>query len=243
VAQSDTPFATDAPACFSTYTRGTGPGFLRICVSDRGNILQFESPEFTHHLTAGEGYAVCTDGNDLHGYDAGVAQAGFGDPAITQPKGPNTFPLTIVRTTTDGVFMLAQSFTLNASKQELSITMTLTNLLDTDVSGVILQRYFDGNVNNTRLNRYASTIDSVWAWVDLYGLMLTLPSRGILHDGGVETFETWDPFGEFGYAAGCGSAGVKTPTPRGDYVGRAHYIFEAMQPFEQRTARFLYRRF
>jgi hypothetical protein len=234
----------DVPACYSTVTAGTGASFVRICISEGGSILMFESPELTHHLSGGEGYAICSGGADtLHGYDAGVAQSGFEPPVVLQPNGLDTFPVRIFRTTTDGVFTLYQHLAFNARTQELNITMSLSNNTAATVKDVILQRYFDANVNNTRLNRFGTTLDSIWAWVDLYGLMLTITSRAVLHHAGVETFETWDPEGAYGYAAGCGSAGIKTPTPKGDYVGRATYVIGDVPAHASRTVKFLYRRF
>ena len=38
---------------------------------------------------------LCAVGAELAYYDAGPVEAGFGAPTITQPGGPNTFPLTM----------------------------------------------------------------------------------------------------------------------------------------------------
>src|SRR5262245_28298059 len=118
--------------CDNQLTFGTGPNRITICVSDHGNLVGFESPGSREHIrveTIGEGYVVCSD--DLppffSAYDAGFDESGWGAPTKNQPRGPNTFPLTIIRTTADGSFKLKQTFDWDPTLKEVIISMTLTN--------------------------------------------------------------------------------------------------------------------
>jgi hypothetical protein len=97
----------DASTCFASYTAGSGPTFLSFCVTNTGNIMQLQSPAGVYHISS-EGYAVCSsyDPSNLAplpvAYDAAYFESDWGAPTITQPNGPNTFPLTIVRSSTGG---------------------------------------------------------------------------------------------------------------------------------------------
>jgi hypothetical protein len=219
---------------------------MKICLSDRGNLVQFESPAGFEHLrvsAVGEGYAVCS-GAGTHGFDAGFAEQGFGPSTIIQPNGPNTFPLTITRDTTNGVFRLKQQFTRDTTEKDVTVTMTLTNRSASPVSGVNLTRYFDGDIDNSFSgNRYAHTADSVWGWSDGsgQGLMLTALTFNISHSAGVEAFPNWDPFSGGG-AQLCHSGGA-TPSSPGNFVGRVNYSLGTIAAGGSKTVKVLYRRF
>ena len=93
--------------CRATFSSGTGPNLLNVCVSDHGNLITFESPSGADHVVE-EGYAVCSEGDPfIHGHDTGGVEGGFGPPTITQPTA-GRFPLTVMRRTTNGVFELKQ---------------------------------------------------------------------------------------------------------------------------------------
>ena len=78
----------DPHQCFSTHVSGSGPNFLKICITGGGDLGHFESPSGLEHL-GGEGYAVCSNGGGVvHGH----TWEGFGPPVISQPNGANTFP-------------------------------------------------------------------------------------------------------------------------------------------------------
>jgi hypothetical protein len=127
--QLDLGVGVQSASCFSTHTSGSGTTFVKVCFSNHGNLVQFESPAGFEHIRVGsfgEGYVVCS-GTTAHGFDAGSTEAGFGAPTISQPNGANTFPLTITRTTTNGVFQLRQTFAWDTTEKDVTITMTLTN--------------------------------------------------------------------------------------------------------------------
>src|SRR5438876_55543 len=87
------------------FTSGSGTTFLKICITDNGNISWFESPAGYVHLQNREGYAVCSSGNGsgaVHGFDANVAAGGWGVSTVSQPNGVGTFPLIVTRQSLDG---------------------------------------------------------------------------------------------------------------------------------------------
>lgn len=245
-------------SCFSTYTSGIGATLMKICISDHGNLVQFESPQSFEHIqinSSGEGYVVCSSLpgsiSQVHGWDAGFAEAGFEAPAIAQPNGPNTFPLTITRTTADGIFRLAQDFARDTTKKDVTITMTLTNLSASSRTGVRLARYFDGNIDNDRADdRYARNRYSVGGWENSsegHGLRLTALTtdqaiaQSIFID--VETFTTWNPLGTgLKTAQGCAVAGAGTDNPR-DFIGRLTYNLGTLNVGQSKTVQVLYQRF
>ena len=106
--------------CFALLGSGSGLTLMQVCISKDGNLTKFESPAGFDQIGQGnlfrDGYSICT-GNLPNfqtvpeGCDAG-SEAGFGAPVIVQPNGPNTLPLTITRTTNDGVYQLKQSYAL-----------------------------------------------------------------------------------------------------------------------------------
>ena len=78
------------------------------------------STETSGNGAIGEGYRVCvgTGGVTKFGHDAGLQEAGFGPPTINQPNGPNPFPLTVTRNTTDG----------SSEREHRSYSVSVSNL-------------------------------------------------------------------------------------------------------------------
>lgn len=123
--------------CFSTYNAGTSNAPVTFCITENGNIASIVAGDVM--LNGAEGYAICPFNGesfyDLGAYgDSGNWQAS----AITQPKGPNTFPLTISRTSTSGFVNIVQVFSFSSAKKGVKVTMTVTG-----VSGGALIRYAD----------------------------------------------------------------------------------------------------
>src|SRR5690606_987643 len=118
--------------CFATFSSGSGASHFTVCVSDRGNVVCFQTPSGYEQAVSGDGYVLCSAGLSdvtVHGWDAGgYGQAGFGPPLIEQPNGPNTLPLAIRRTTLDGVFELVQTFRFDAIEKDLTVDMEVNNL-------------------------------------------------------------------------------------------------------------------
>ncbi len=119
--------------CQSTFISGSGSTYMNVCTSANGNISRIQTPSGWDQLYFGaEGYGICDETNYYGYYDWGQ----YGDSGnwmaatINQPNGPNTFPLTITRTTSDGVFTLTQAFSQNKTTPAIKVTMTLKNNSD-----------------------------------------------------------------------------------------------------------------
>src|SRR5512139_422610 len=54
--------------CHTTLTSGSGSTYMKICISNHGNLMQFESPYGSGDHIAQEGYALCS-GQYVYGYD------------------------------------------------------------------------------------------------------------------------------------------------------------------------------
>ena len=167
------PLSTDV--CQSTFTSGSGLSYLSFCTTQNGNVAKFESPQSYSQLAiGGEGYGFCdtTNGNVRY-YDWGT----YGDsgnwlaPTTVQPNGPNTFPLTIKRITSDGIWTLTQVFSRSTTTPAVKVTMTLQNN-----SGVTrqayLERFADIDANGSSSDNWFSA-DWFGAWGStLTGLMM-----------------------------------------------------------------------
>jgi hypothetical protein len=233
-------------ACFSSHNYGSGAKTMKICISEHGNLVKFEAPAGFEQIgvlnTFKDGYAICTGAPPANTYyDTGGLEAGFGGSVIDQPKGPNTFPLTITRTTLDGIWRLKQTYKRDTKEKDLLIVMTLTNLSAANQPVVRLQRAFEGDVdNNTNTNAFfGRTHESVWEWVETldadgrpqgHGLMLSnlsFANDPIDHTTVVNTVADYNPTGGgFRTGNGCIVFAGQTPTPAGsgaNHVGRLLY--------------------
>jgi hypothetical protein len=116
-----------APQCF---TSGSDATFLKVCITERGNISHFEAPAGKVHLQTREGYILCSnffETRGVHGFDAGTAELGWTAPTVTQPGGPGTFPLIITRNSFDGLVQLKQTFKVIPAEREVYVTMAVKN--------------------------------------------------------------------------------------------------------------------
>jgi hypothetical protein len=145
--------------CQSTFTSGSGISYMKFCTTQNGNVAKYESPSTFNQLhQGGEGYGLCdvTNGNVGY-YDWGVyGDSGWQAATITQPNGPNTFPLTITRTTTDGVWTLKQVFSRNTATPAVKVTMTLTNK-SAVTRQVYLSRFADVDADGQSVNWFDGT--------------------------------------------------------------------------------------
>jgi hypothetical protein len=118
--------------CFATFPSGAGPTAFNFCITQNGNTLSLESPAGAEHIRVGvfmEGYTICDHTLGLHYSDLGdySRNGTFSAPTITQPNGPNTFPLTITRNTWDSIYTLKQTFSRNVQDRSVRVTMSLIN--------------------------------------------------------------------------------------------------------------------
>jgi hypothetical protein len=239
------------------FTSGSGSTFMKVCISNRGNILNFEAPAGVTHITSREGYVVCSNNfaaPKTHGYDAGVAEEGWGVPTIEQPNGEGQLPLVITRNSIDGILRLKQTFNFTAAAREITVKVEVKNLSVTTLPGVVLSRYFDGDIDGSSSDIYDRTIDSVWGKDPTNGvvkpgrgLMLTLAPTSLNQPFVtiVETFADWNPLSTavFGSARGCLGFSKTAPTAPGDFVGRLTMRLDIIDPGRTKSVTFRYRQF
>jgi hypothetical protein len=239
--------ATLAPEqCFSA---GSAVTFLKVCITNNGNISWFESPAGKVHLQYREGYAVCSGAVEgpssvVHGFDANIAAAGWDNSTVSQPNGAGTFPLIITRKSLDAVIQLKQTFTLSTTERGVNVRIDVKNISASVLNTVVLSRYFDGDIDNSSTNAYDSTYGSVWARGSASALTLTAASSGIQVIADVYDYAQWDPNGSFSqYARGCGQQEAYTWGVQHDFVGGLTLYFSTLNPGQTKTATVLYRRF
>jgi hypothetical protein len=236
-----------AEYCF-TSGNAFDPDYLKFCVSPRGHITHFESPLGLTHIAGGEGYVLCADDDNYVavGFDAGIAEGGWGDPSVSQPGGAGTLPLVVTRTSLDGRVLLKQTFTRNAAERGVDVKMDVKNVSAVPLSHVLLDRYFDADIAGSASNDFwdRSNTEAVWATDRPQGNMLLLtsapPAFGTVI-GTAETFADWSPFGSRQSSRGC--VPYVTIYSKFDGVGRVERVFGAIDPGVTKTVTFRYRRF
>lgn len=256
----------DAAECFATIVSGSGASYFEVCLSERGNVVGFETPAGYEQAIGGDGYVLCSAGRTgvtVHGWDAGgFGEAGFAPPFIDQPNGPNTLPLTIRRATLDGVFELVQRFRFDALEKDLTVDMQVINLTDEARLRVALARFLRMSPNQSvetgsqhGENNATRTADSVLLWNDsddpgpqgpAFGVGLTARSFRTRHHTVVEDHDDWNPADMDGpqRAEGCSPIALTTPKlGLRDLQGRVTYDFGTVGRFGARRASFLYRHY
>ena len=141
------------------------PGPPKISVSSHGNIVVFDGPVGYNHIY-GEGYILCYGSG--RAYDIGWSETGF--TAGTASCSGTT--CTFTRNTSDNRLQLKQVFQSDRGNRAISITMTVQNLTASPISGVVLRRHGDTDVDaygsagaGTIANWFASSErDSAFAW-------------------------------------------------------------------------------
>jgi hypothetical protein len=163
--------------CKLTFTSGGAPNFLQFCVTLNGNIVQFRSPGPYEHVREGtilEGYSICDFGTLTRYYDFAASDSGNWQPAILTGV---SLPLTIKRTTSDGIYTLTQVISRNTADPAVNIAMTLKN--NTAAShDFALVRYMDVDANNANGGTFHNWFDydreSAWGYnngFNLFGVM------------------------------------------------------------------------
>ena len=144
--------------CQTTFTTHNSAR-ISFCVTANGNILNLEGPPGWHQIDQNEGYAVCAlDGSYGYWDLAGAGDSGnWGDPVLNQPKGANTFPFTITRSTADGKFTLVQTFKLVSGGKAVGVTMKLSG------PQVILRRFAEVMPQANQTGDHTSTAAFVWS--------------------------------------------------------------------------------
>ena len=140
--------------------------------------MQYTSPAGFEHIREGtfsEGYGICDFSNLARYFDYGSSDSGNWQP----PSVIGTaLPITIKRTTSDGIYTLTQVFTRNTVDTAVIITMTLKNNTAAAHDFALL-RYADIDANNADGGDFNNWFDfdtqSAWGYnngFNLHGLML-----------------------------------------------------------------------
>jgi hypothetical protein len=176
---ADTVSIDATTTCRHTFTSGSGPSLLKFCVTVNGNVAQLTSPGGFEHIregTVGEGYGICDVDPDTNYYDYASEDSGNWQPPVASGSG---LPLTIKRTTSDGIYTLTQVFNRNTIEPAVKITMTLKNNTAASHNFVLL-RYANINANNAHGGDFQNWFDndnqSVWAYnsgFNSFGVMLS----------------------------------------------------------------------
>jgi hypothetical protein len=227
------------------FSYGSGVTKFSFCISEHGNILNLESPATYKHITGAEGYIACGAGfNSPH--DPGPEDQAYGwnaPLAVSQPGGPHTLPLTIIRESTEVKFRLKQIFDWDPVEKKIMITMVLKNISADAITDVRLARYFDGDIDNEWNNVYDDNDDSVWgrstSSAARHGLMLSALSLAVPHMANVETGSAW-----FYSKTICPTSDPANP-PRlnDDYIGRLTFKLGTLNAGQSKTVKMLYKRF
>jgi hypothetical protein len=132
-----------AGGCTHVVTNtGAGATKFRVCVSTAGNIIEFETPagDTLINPTFYEGYHLCSA--SIVAYDhSSNAVAGFGAPVLV-----DTSPLTINRTTSNGVFTVTQIFQPDTTEKDLKVTMKVKNNSAVPQTDVGIGRGWDAGI-------------------------------------------------------------------------------------------------
>jgi hypothetical protein len=174
---ADTVSIDATTTCKLTFTSGGAPNYLKFCVTVNGNIVQLTSPNGFEHVREGtilEGYSICDFGTLTRYYDFAASDSGNWQPAILTGV---SLPLTIKRTTSDGIYTLTQVISRNTADPAVIISMTLKN--NTAAShDFALVRYMDIDANNANGGTFNNWFDydreSAWGYnngFNLFGVM------------------------------------------------------------------------
>lgn len=162
IALSNLASAQATTNCAFPAVSGAGNFFLGYCVSVNGNIVLLETPVANENIrtgTIGEGYGICdpTTGVEYADYAGGNATNNWLPPVLLSAS-----PLTIGRTTSDGIWQLKQTFTRNVADRAVKIKMELINQTAVARDAVLL-RYADIDANGLNNNLFQATMFSASA--------------------------------------------------------------------------------
>jgi hypothetical protein len=136
----------------------------------------------------------------------------------------------------------------DAAEKDVTVTMTIKNLSNTPINGVVLARSGDFDIGANSSDQGAATNDSVWQWDDLsrattfsdpslVGVMLSPLTLGTTHGGIVESRSEWVN----GTREECFATNLTTPTSVQDLAMRASYSLGDFSAGQSKTVRFEYR--
>jgi hypothetical protein len=155
-----TPQPAPTAGCDFTFTAG-GSKFLTYCINVNGNVSGLATPAGTFLIAPyiyipEEGYGVCNESPATEYFDYGNGTAlGWNNPTTVSQT---TTSVKIARTTSDGIWTLTQTFTLDKTTPALKLSMALKNnssiprraylVRSTHVSALGSTEYADGSANS-----------------------------------------------------------------------------------------------
>lgn len=239
---------TSSATAYKTFTSGAGDTLFKWTISTHGNLIRLESPAGFEHMASGsvgEGYVVSmsTSIGAVRYFDAGFSEA-TGCSGNVRSWSPTVFETgatangtTLIRDTCDGAWRLTQTFLRNPANHELTVTMTLRNLTVFNYTGVVIDRYFDGDLDNDNSDdSFSRTFDSVAGRDGIFdNLSMTAISFDIPHSTAIHSFAGWNP-------SVTNQASLASPTGSGDFVGRVSYSLGAINASAQKVVKVLYKR-
>jgi hypothetical protein len=273
---SDIAFASQAipgsvPTPYSQLFACGGSGSFSetiVGVSRLGNITEFTSPTGAEHIAGAplrSGYQVCyatgPSGPYFTSFDFGATQAGWGGNVIvSQPNGPNTFPLEIARTTTDGKVRITRRFTGNSfvvpvpagnildlngdgqacstmqecgncSNRTVHVMTKVENLTGGSLFDVAVVELVDLDIGGTAGDdRFVRTSDSVFAYEDLSDAGGGERAGLLLQGLVLPTVTGVLPSGAYGAPADCAIGSVASPTTPGNFEALLRQGFGLLGP-------------
>jgi len=186
---SHSPFATSA--CSFFFETGSGASLLKYCVTQNGNITQFETPEGHEHIAFGaisEGYGICDLNSNTSYFD--YADSGdSGNWGLATILSRSTKSVKIARTTSDGVWTFTQTISLMTGTPSLTvITMSLKNNSTMERTARLI-RYADVDADGVFGNNFDGTANSAFGWnsfvsAHAFGMVLLNMGNTIFSNGG-----------------------------------------------------------
>jgi len=153
-------------ACAFTFQTGADLASLKYCVTNNGNIVQFEVPRgvpMISQVSLAEGYGVCDLTSNVSYADWG-GEGDTGNWGQANVVSHSANQVKIARTTSDGIWTLTQTISqVGGGAPNAKISMALHN--NTTVKReVFLVRYADVSAGGFEFNDFDSTVNSALGW-------------------------------------------------------------------------------
>jgi len=172
-------------SCAYSFSTGSGPGYLQFCITQNGNVYNFQSPAGVEMLSPQgsapfEGYGICDPTTSTSYYDYNYTASNNWNPPTTLTS--DATEVKIERVTIDGLWTLTQTFTLEKGPPPyVKVTMSLKNNTPETKTPAFL-RYANFQPDTGGVENYDSTKNSTWGYTSYsdgaldganeYGLML-----------------------------------------------------------------------
>ena len=197
-------------------------------------MIRMHYPAGAEHIEHGggavginESYGVCHGPGSSIWYDFATFENGFGPPVVVDPA---PFPVTIRRTSLDGVLILDQKFAPNKAGRLMTITMTVTNISAAPITNVQISRAVDPDMDGVLGNFMDASTDQTWARY-IRSLVLATPTTNIPHTTAVHAGGGTGP---------CATGGVVATPAAGDFMMRAWYDVGTIGPGKKKVVTFRY---